>query len=456
MTYDLRIVILLLLAALAPGCGGGDASLRQRTLSSPAFSSIDDLVKLPQDCAAYIDPNGAERPLIAADKQKAFCQDYLREYFAPWHRSGPARSLADMQKKLNAFAASPGWGANGDRISPAWIQDLVHSADLEHYPSVCRRAITVRNANLRALPTPRPRFDDAFWTKDGYPFDMFQESAVWANTPVLITHATDDGAYVLAEAPYASGFVAADDVAYVDDAFVKAWETSGLVALVGDNAPVRDDDSLFRFRGRIGMLLPRAGGGGANVQVLIAVGDADRRAHQTRATLAAADVVSFPAELTPRAFSRLANQLLGQPYDWGGAYGGRDCSASLRDLFAPFGFWLPRNSAHQARCGRWIDFTGLDGAAKERMILAQGVPFGTLLRSPGHIMLYIGCRGGRAMILHTSWGLMTRDAEGVEGRYILGRCVITSLQPGIELPALARPGGDLRDRIEGMAVLMPE
>ena len=43
-------------------------------------------------------------------------------------------------------------------------------------------------------------------------------------------------------------------------------------------------------------------------------------------------------------------------YGWGGLYGQRDCSSMLRDLYAPFGIWLPRNSSRQAKIGKVIKY----------------------------------------------------------------------------------------------------
>ena len=40
-------------------------------------------------------------------------------------------------------------------------------------------------------------------------------------------------------------------------------------------------------------------------------------------------------------------------------YQERDCSSTLRDLFTPFGLWLPRNSGQQAGEGIYISLKDL-------------------------------------------------------------------------------------------------
>ena len=50
---------------------------------------------------------------------------------------------------------------------------------------------------------------------EGFPFDYFQNSALWPGTPLLITHASRDGAWLFAEAGMVAGWVPAQDVAFV-------------------------------------------------------------------------------------------------------------------------------------------------------------------------------------------------------------------------------------------------
>ena len=148
----------------------------------------------------------------------------------------------------------------------------------------------------------------------------------------------------------------------------------------------------------------------------------------------------------------LANRMLGEPYGWGGLYTDRDCSATIMDLMAGFGIFLPRNSSQQAKLG-WVEpLDGEDDAAKKARLLMEGVPFLTLVRKPGHIMLYIGSRDGEPVVLQTIWGLKTRR-RGIEGRRIIGRTVISTLEPGRDLRDLARPEGVLLHTVRSFNTL---
>ena len=69
-------------------------------------------------------------------------------------------------------------------------------------------------------------------------------------------------------------------------------------------------------------------------------------------------------------------------------------------------------------------------------------------------MLYLGTFEGVPAAFHTIWGLRTQSANGSNpGRHVIGRSVITSLSPGLELPALAPGTGDLLGRIESLTLL---
>jgi len=151
--------------------------------------------------------------------------------------------------------------------------------------------------------------------------------------------------------------------------------------------------------------------------------------------------------------AEVGSPMLGQAYGWGGLDGLCDCSALTRDLLIPFGIHLPRHSANQARAGRVIELGHLSNAEKEATIIAKGAPFRSLVWFRGHIGVYIGEYKGRAMYFHNMWGLRIKDAEGgCTGRAIVGKGVITTLQPGLERPDLCHPGSFL-DRVEKLTIL---
>jgi hypothetical protein len=66
----------------------------------------------------------------------------------------------------------------------------------------------------------------------------------------------------------------------------------------------------------------------------------------------------------------------------------------------------------------------------------------------------LGTFEGEPIAFHTIWGLRTAspDESGV-GRYVIGKSVITTLSPGLEIDTLSRASGNLFERIDSFTLL---
>ena len=292
--------------------------------------------------------------------------------------------------------------------------------------------MTVTHADLRVMPTHEPAFYDFALPGEGYPFDMFQNSVLWAGTPVHVSHVSTDGAWVLAEAGLVHGWLPSGDVARVGEGLARRLECGDYLTPVRDGVPVSGEGGVHSFSTRIGSLHPLVGSGSGGWTVLTVVRDAQGRARARRATLPREAGRRFPVPLVPEEVAGVAGAMTGQSYGWGGMYWKRDCSALLRDLFVAFGLWLPRNSSRQAEAGLVMPLAGLDMKDKERVILEMGLPWVTVLHRPGHVVLYIGEHQGRPVVWHSMWGAKTRTPFRGEGRLFVGESVVTTLTPGVE------------------------
>ncbi|MGE4422486.1 MAG: SH3 domain-containing protein [Pseudodesulfovibrio sp.] len=412
-----------------------------------AVREADAPLVLPaQDAGAYHGLAGDAR-LMSPEVQAVAWSDFLMRHFDPWNRTQPAYPADKVFWGLAEFAGKRLYGENLLPRDPAWLDAMAEASRVAEYPSLNRRAIAVANTAMRVLPTNKPAFDDPRQAGEGFPFDYLQNSLVLAGTPLYATHESADRAWVLVESRFAYGWVRSADIAWVDDDFAGAFQTGAYAAVVRDGVSLTDTDGVFRFKGGIGTLLPIApaaskGSPDSDLIVMVPARDARGRAVVKYARVAPGDAQPAPLAPTPDNFAALANRMLGEPYGWGGLYTDRDCSATTMDLMAAFGVFLPRNSSQQAKLG-WVEpLDGEDGPAKKARLLAEGVPFLTLVRKPGHIMLYIGSMNGEPVVLQTIWGLKTRRG-GKEGRRIIGRTVISTLEPGENLRDLARPDGVL-------------
>ncbi len=447
-------VLFLLLCSL-PGVLGGCAKCPV-TCPQPyelRDLQVNDLREIPQDLLYYARQAGADKPLLTPQRQKALQETFLKRFFSPWQMDKSALTAEQALWGIGSYGSKQGFGENKLQRDKEWMRAQVANARPASFPSLAQKAILVQDSAVRVFPTDKPFFYDFNWAGEGYPFDYFQNSALPAGTPVLLTHQSADGAWLFVESGLVSGWVHAQNTATVDVDFMTAYQTGEYAALLADDVPLRTAEGRFVLRAGVGALFPLRSGGPDAVALLLPVRDFNGRAVLVPGNADAGSVAAMPLAATPGNFARVATSLMGQPYGWGGLYGDRDCSALLRDLYTPFGIWLPRNSSAQAKAGSVQELEGESREAKERIVRDKGIPFLTLLGMRGHIMLYVGEYKGRAVVFQNIWGLRLQHSDSAcerSGRLIIGRAVCTSLDPGTEVPDVRRAEKRLVDRISTM------
>lgn len=424
------------------------------------MGEIADLHTFPQDLQVYADAlsaSGGAGRLISVAEQQTRNARYDELFFGPWTQTKASVKAKDAYAILGTSSKTSKPRGYAENLLP-WTREnwqrLVNNADRRGYPSRAERGIIVRPTSVRELPTHSPRFAHPSDPGQGFPFDLFAYSTFPVGMPVFITHRSKDRLWSHVENALVSGWVWTKDLAVVDDAFMQHYQNGRYGVVVRENVPLLNAQGSPLAEGQIGTLLPLENDG-KTLFVLVPARDGQGRAHIARAEVSSDDVAQKPLPLTAQAVAQVGNQMMDKPYGWGGLLGNRDCSQLLRDLFTPFGVWLPRNSQAQAKA--W-DFIPLSGSPqdKENTILQQGKPFATLLWLKGHIGLYIGEYQGQAAMYHAFWAIRTKpemnQGRKVSGRYVIGRTVITSTKPGIELPNASSTEG-LLDRMLGMSVL---
>jgi hypothetical protein len=304
---------------------------------------------------------------------------------------------------------------------------------------------------MRELPTSHAHMTKARPFGPDNPFDMFLYSSLFLGTPLYAAHISADGLWHFVESPIASGWVPTEDLALVDAAFMAQYRTGRYAAIIRDDLPLVTETGVIGHT-HIGAVYPLHKENPRGLTVLAPIRGARAQAAIATLVLAPAQAKAKPLPLNPAWLARIGNQMMGQPYGWGGLYAWRDCSSTMRDLFAPFGIWLPRNSAAQGRSGHSIPLEGLEGADKEEMIKTLGTPFMSLLWMRGHIMLYLGQYRNESVVFHNIWGLRVVEEGDDDARHVLGRAVASSLQIGRELPG-RKAGSSLLERLKAMVTL---
>ena len=441
----IRLLIFVLLLLSISGC-----------LKAP--ETIKDIVDLRQDHATYLNDSVKIENLLTAEAQSQLDEDYNIIYFSVWHQRQPFYALPErVHLDFTKFGINPGFGENKLRHSKDWLKKLKQNAFLHNYPNAAYAAITTRNTSLRSLPTQRPHFSSAKGDSASWPFDNLQRSSVAVNTPIYVCHISADKSWALVETSFTFGWIPAEDFARVDTDFIKTWERCPYAVITRYQTSILDEGGNFILKASLGYIFPLIKETTGSLEVLAAVADKNNNAVIKHGFVPLAASAVKPLRMTSLNAIKIANELIGEPYGWGGLYGNRDCSSMTRDFFAPFGIWLPRHSEDQVKeVGSYINLQGLDPEQKEKIILEKGVPYLSLLWRKGHVMLYIGQYSGRALIFHNIWGIKTKDLMGNEGRKIIGQAVITTLRPGDELSCIDPEGGTLLKAITAMNILVPE
>jgi len=411
---------------------------------------IADLAELPQAPSWYAARVPGADWQIRPGFQKGLAREWRGLWFAPWFEPDPQAGAEHIRADGEKFLEAPGYGENLLARQKPYYRALIKNSSWENYPNAGWRGITIGPADLRLLPSARPVYS-APEAGEGFPFDRVQQTSLPPNTPIFVHHQTKDRAWLLVQSPLAWGWLEASRAARMAQPEIREWTEPRQLAITGQEANIYDLQGRHLFQASLGSVLPLVGQQDGRWLALCAVSDPKGRAVLLTAQVNKEEAEPFPIALSAVKVAGLAENLMGQAYGWGGLFGDRDCSALVRDLFAAFGLWLPRNSTDQAHeGGRFIDLSGLGPEAKKRAILREGIPFLTLIWMQGHIMLYVGVWQGEPLVLQNIWALRTNNNRGT-----IGRAVITTLEPGRQRADLARPDGLLINRVAGMTLLAP-
>jgi hypothetical protein len=309
-------------------------------------------------------------------------------------------------------------------------------------------ALVVKKTDIRVFPTSELSMS----TSNHYEFDRFQHSAISTGSPLGIYHFSQDKEWAYAQTPFIRGWVWRHDLAIAKDRkeVVDYEEAKNRLVITGNVITVFGDLSLQHpvFLAQMGDSFPLLripdGNKSADASYVIQIpwrednGELSFRKGYIRAE---EDVHQGFLAYTQENIARQAFKMLNHPYGWGDRLGGRDCSRFIMDLFRTFGILMPRNSKEQAMVGTDLGLAEGKPAKEKRQLLDRAVPLATLIRLPGHIMLYLGKDKGRHYVIHSIWGIQESGRTGPTVRKI-GRVVVSDLNLGEK-----GPSGSLLDRM---------
>lgn len=398
--------------------------------------SIADLAK-PQDAMLYVQNTQNEQSNETLETLK---KQYLKHFFAPFIDLSPNPNLAEVFWIQNSLKKSFGFGENLKANSPQMTQKILEDMQIEKYPSVVQKAIIIKDANVRAVPSLKPMFSKP----NGYPFDRWQNSLIFYGTPVLVTHYDVSKRFAHIQTDFVYGWVEVSDLAFLHPAQVQEiLKIKHFVMPNSDEGALLDKNQRYITQKRIGKLFMLD----EDKRMLVFKRNSSGDLKIEKLKINLDDFHAFPQAFSQTATAEYINLLMGQKYGWGGMYENRDCSAFIRDILGNFGLYLPRNSFAQAQLGtHQIKLDDLALKEKEKMITQNASPFASVIWLKGHIMLYIGKdKEGNVMVAHSGWSVKSEDIFG-QKEHKLGGVVITSLKPADESNGIFFKSPTLGDR----------
>jgi len=302
---------------------------------------------------------------------------------------------------------------------------------------------TVKRANLRTFPT----MDVVVEEPKDIEFDQFQESAIDPAQPLLILHTSKDGKWYYVQTYNYLGWMEVTSVALASKA---EWldyqkinnflvvtgsevrlgfnpyspQLSELSFSMGTKLPLAKSTDVPQWvdnqsvAGNYVIKLPTRNHNG-DVEFKLALVSATKEVHEGFLPYTRGNII------------KQAFKMQGQRYGWGGSFSARDCSAFTRDIYAAFGFNLPRNAGEQEKSAGITVAINEKATVIERNVILQRIKPGATLHMRGHVMLYLGMENGKPYVIHdisAQGDPKQKQANGSFARVPINQITVTDLE----------------------------
>lgn len=384
---------------------------------------IYDLLNIPQDVSYYVESIDKNKTLHEIQKK------YEKNYFSIWNIEKPQEDLKSVMWPFASFRFNKSYGENLQPIEESFFQNMLEDANFKAYGTVNKKAVTLKHSNMRAFPTIRPLLKDPAIAGEGFPFDYLQNSSIHANEPLFVSHYSKDREWAFVFTGYASGWLKSNEFVVLKDEHIDKLQKAQKVAITVEDRPIYDTEGNFLFKSKVGMIFPLISEEKDTYTIFSVSSFKNSKPLFLKSKIYKDIATKDVLMLSKNSLASMIKEVSKTNYGWGGMYEQRDCSSMLRDMFAPFGIWLPRNSYQQSKIGETVSLENLSDSEKIETIKERAIPFETLLYKRGHVVLYVGTYNNEIVVFHNTWGIKTKN-EKDEGRVIIGKPIFSSLKLG--------------------------
>ncbi len=447
----MKYLFLLVIVVFLNSCARKKGELEQNTVDNKVQinvkiatpEQIQDLKIVPQDVRVFAkNVKGHEK----------FSQvKYEKNYFKVWNYNKTQTTLQEAMWAHNTYKVGNTYGENLQPLKQSFYDTTLENANFKQFATLNQQAISLKHLNLRAMPTNKPILLDPTKAGEGFPFDYLQNSTIEANKPLFLSHYSKDGKWAFVESSFAYGWVKAKSIAILEKKYTDKWQKAEQMFVIKEGISVYTENNHFLFKTRIGMMFALVDEDDESYRVLAISKYKDTKPLYVKVQIDKDVLSRGTLTFNKKNIVHIMNEVVSKNYGWGGIYGQRDCSSTLRDFYAPFGLWLPRNSYQQSKMGEVLSLETLTPEQKIKEIKEKALPFRTLLYKRGHIVLYVGTYNDKVIVFQNVWGVKTLH-DGVEGRFIIGRPVFSTLEIGKNLRDFD-PNGSLLKNLKSMTTL---
>lgn len=287
-------------------------------------------------------------------------------------------------------------------------------------------AVATRRCDMKAIPFAPVVSDEP----GDLEYDDLQYSVLLPGEPVVVLHESADRQWCFVQTSNCRGWVEDRFLAIANrtswDAYLNS-RNRAFILVTADKAELCDnpyDSDLSGLELPMGTILPLAAkmtvpklvdGQNPSGNWVVNMPQRDRNGQlESKLVLvpASADVTDEYLPYTSANVITQAFKTLGDRYGWGGMLNERDCSSFVKDVYACFGFSLPRNTSGQSavEAGASLNLAGY--SESYRGLLLKRLRPGAALYFPGHTMFYLGEENGRHYVISALGSYANFDQQG--------------------------------------------
>lgn len=309
---------------------------------------------------------------------------------------------------------------NNNLLNRDFYNQLENKIDLISIPKKVKISygLITQKTNLLSWP-----LDSLIMSKPyDYKFNKIQQSVLNIGTPVAILHSSKNSKWFFIRTKYVDGWIKKEDVALTNREVAENYPGNQFLVITS-----RAINTKLGVRLEMGTQIPWIKKYADAFKINLPTRGDDGILTFEKDMISSKDVNNGFLQYTQKNVIHQAFKLLESPYGWGGSKNGWDCSLFIQDIFKTFNIQLPRNSWWQGNVGQEIvSFEKEISVLEKESTVQRWIPGTTLLRLPGHIMLYLGKYRKKPYVIHSIYGITEKN----DNLILFDRVTVTDLDLG--------------------------